>query len=73
MRMLILPAEIAEAVTGPTANGAELLPRPLADGTFALPVRVLMDPKHQQHHEVLRWLPLRESEDCDWMPDPEEG
>lgn len=66
MRMLILDAETAAAVAGSTADGAALEPIPLADGTFALPARVLADPAHAAHHATLRDLPTREVAECAW-------
>jgi len=67
MLMLILTAELAEQVRGPTGHGAALEPRPLADGTFALPARVLADPAHAEHHATLRDLPTREAAECAWL------
>lgn len=67
MRMLILDAETATAVAGSTADGAALEPIPLADGTFALPARVLADPAHAERHAQLCGLPTREAAECAWL------
>ena len=70
MDMLILGPADAAAVTGPTADGAALQPRALADGDFALPARVLDDPAHAMHHALLSTMPTRPLADCVW-PDAE--
>lgn len=67
MLMLILTPAIADAVRGPTSNGATLDPRALADGTFALPTRVLDDPNHALHHALLATLPTRALAECVWL------
>ena len=66
MLVLILTPELAEQVRGSSAGGAALEPRPLADGTFALPARVLADPAHAERHATLRHLPTREAAECAW-------
>ena len=71
MLMLILDPVTAAAVTGPTANGAALAPRMLADGSYALPARVIDDPDHAQHHALLSTMPLRPLSECVWPPDEE--
>jgi hypothetical protein len=68
MRMLILEAATAAAVAGETELGAALAPVPLMGGGFALPVRVLSDPAHALHHQMLRGLPTRHADDCEWPP-----
>lgn len=65
--MIVLTAEQAEAVRGPTGPGAALDPVPLADGeTWALPPSVLSDPAHAQHHDTLAALPQREIAAEEW-------
>lgn len=66
MLMLILDVETAAAVAGATAGGAVLEPRPLADGFFALPERVLDDPHHAQHYELLESCARRPVDECFW-------
>lgn len=66
MLLLILTAEQAAAVRGETDRAA-LDPRPLADGSFALPERVLQDPSHAMHHVLLDVCPRRPLEDCVWL------
>jgi hypothetical protein len=66
MTMLVLDSATAAAVAGEDTAGHALRPRPLADGTFALPARVLADPAHARHHATLRKLPRREAVECDW-------
>lgn len=51
--MLILTAANANQVRGLTVRGHALAPRPLADGTFALPEAVLNDPYHAVHRDYL--------------------
>ena len=66
--MIILTAQQADDVRGPTSDGCALSPVPLADGvTFVLPETVLDDPAHQQHHEALALLPRREIEPEEWV------
>lgn len=72
MMMLILDPATAATVTGPTVNGAELEPRLLADGDFALPDRVLTDPNHAQHHALLATMPLRPLAECVWPEEEDE-
>lgn len=72
MEMLILPPAVADAVRGPTAAGAALDPRPLADGGFALPERVLADPDHAEHHALLAGLPRLPAADCIWLNDEDD-
>lgn len=71
MMMVILDPATAEAVRGTTANGAALDPRPLADGNFALPVRVLDDPNHAQHASMLAMMLVRDVGDYEWAIDDE--
>ncbi|TGP27881.1 hypothetical protein EN875_033030 [Mesorhizobium sp. M2D.F.Ca.ET.232.01.1.1] len=65
--MIILDAEQADHVRGPTANGAALEPRELPDGIFILPEAVLSDPNHAMHHDYLAALLTRD------IVIPEEG
>lgn len=58
--MIILTAEQADAVRGPTSPGAALDPIALVDGTFVLPIEVLADPAHQSKWADLNALPTRE-------------
>ncbi len=56
---LILTATQAQALAGPTADGAALAPMALADGmTFVLPQAVMSDPAHAPRHAALSALPL---------------
>lgn len=73
MMMIILDPANAEAVRGRTADGAALDPRPLADGTFALPECVLGDPAHIIWHTVLAAVPRRSLAECNWRYDEEEA
>lgn len=66
MDMLILDPGTADIVRGPTGPGAALEPRPLADGDFALPARVLEDPAHAEHHALLATMPRRPLAECVW-------
>ena len=57
--MLLLTAEEADQVRGPSAidPAAVLEPVALPDGRFALPATVLDDPAHEPYHEMLGGLP----------------
>jgi hypothetical protein len=57
--MLLLTAEQAALVRGPSANdpAAVLEPVALPDGRFAVPATVLDDPAHESFHEMLGSLP----------------
>ncbi|MBZ9975470.1 hypothetical protein [Mesorhizobium sp. BR-1-1-10] len=57
--MIILTAQQADHVRGPTGNGAALDPRELPDGVFILPEAVLTDPNHAMHHDFLAAMPTR--------------
>ena len=67
MMMIILDAATAAAVGGGSRNGAALDPRPLADGDFALPARVLDDAAHADHHALLSTMPTRPLAECVWL------
>jgi len=68
MQVLILDSATAQAVRKRSPlTGAALEPRPMADGTFALPARVLDDPAHKRHHARLRRLPTRLAAECAWL------
>lgn len=56
--MILLTVSEADQVRGPTAPNHALAPRELADGNFVLPVEVLDDPAHEQHHAFLNNLPI---------------
>lgn len=56
--MIILTASEANQVRGLTTKGHALAPRPLANGTFALPVAVLNDPAHASKWAFLNTLPI---------------
>lgn len=58
--MIILTAQQADQVRGPTTPGHSLDPVALTNGTFALPESVLTDHAHAQHHTMLELLPRRE-------------
>jgi hypothetical protein len=57
--MIVLTAEEATAVRGPSASveHAALMPVELEDGRYVLPVEVLDDPAHDEHHDMLVALP----------------
>ncbi len=57
MMILLTPTE-AEEVRGDTMPGHALRPIPLKSGDFILPVAVLDDPMHAEHHDFLNGLPL---------------
>jgi len=59
--MIILTAEQAGSITGPTSPTSALVPVPLADGvTWVLPVEVLSDPAHASRHAELVEFPQRD-------------
>lgn len=51
--MLILTSAVADQVRGLTVKGHALAPKPLADGTWALPEAVLNDPFHASKRDFL--------------------
>lgn len=68
--MIILTEPQAEQVAGPTSDGSELRPMPLANGTtYVLPPEVLADPAHAEHHAFLSTLPVRDILPEEW-PQP---
>lgn len=76
--MIILTANQADQVRGLTVKGHALAPRPLANGTFALPVSVLTDPAHAKRWALLKTLPIvadgsihkgTKASDSDWSYD----
>jgi hypothetical protein len=71
--MIILQPTEADQVRGLTVRGHALAPRPLADGTFALPEAVLTDPYHAVRKAFLSTLDLRLDSTinpADWEQDP---
>ena len=56
--MILLTVAEADQVRGPTAPMHALAPKELKDGDFVLPVEVLDDPAHEQHHAFLNTLPI---------------
>lgn len=60
MKFLILTEAQAAVVRGETTPGHALMPVPCKEG-WMLPVRVLDDPAHAQHHELLNSLPRVET------------
>ena len=68
--MLILTEAQAEAVRGPTSSFSALDPRPLTDGSFALPVAVLSDPAHAASQDALDGLPQRSVAAEEWAVEP---
>jgi hypothetical protein len=65
---IILTAEQAAAVAGPSAPHHVLEPRALSDGNYALPVAVLSDPAHREKWPELEDLPQRDLTDADFPP-----
>ena len=61
----LTPAQ-ADVVRGETSPGHWLMPVPLDDGTFMLPLRVLSDPAHAAVRDQLAALPQ-----VDYTPPPE--
>jgi hypothetical protein len=56
VELILLTANQAFEVRGPTSNGAALNPIPYNDG-FILETKVLSDPDHKQHWDFLAQLP----------------
>jgi hypothetical protein len=56
--MIILQDTDADQVRGQTTAGHALAPRPLNDGTFALPDACKTDPFHSDHAAFLATLPM---------------
>lgn len=69
-KYIILTAQQAAVVQGPTSQWSSLEPFLLADGvTYILPVEVLDDEFHAIHHEYLATLPVREVAPEEWPVD----
>lgn len=51
---LVMNAEAADAVRGESTPGHSLMPLPLTDGRFVLPVAVLNAPEHASKAEYLQ-------------------
>lgn len=66
--MIILTAQQADAVRGPTSNQAALMPVKLVGGAYVLPEEVLSDPNHKVHYDFLSPLPKREVLPSEWPP-----
>lgn len=58
--MIILTAEQADQIRGPTSPGNALDPVALIDGSYVLPEAVIDDPAHHARHAYLQLLPCRE-------------
>lgn len=56
--MILLTSAEADQVRGSTQSGHALEPIKLKSGDFVLPVAVLDDPAHAEHHDFLGDLPL---------------
>ncbi len=69
---VILNANQAGAVRGPTTPPAALEPIARQGGTFILPLAVLADPAHAMHHALLSGLPQLDSGSPDFPPAIEE-
>lgn len=65
--MIILTLDQVEDVVGASSPRASLDPRPLKDGTFALPERVLVDPNHFAKWPMLCALPKRNVGTDEWV------
>ena len=64
MRFLVLTDRDAMKVRGPS-----LQPRLVEENVYILPLSVLNDPVHAEHHEFLASLPQEERE----LPEEEDG
>lgn len=67
MIWLILTAEQADLVRVSANPAYALDPRPLADGTYALPARIINVPEHAAHRDLLAALPQREVVEGEWL------
>ena len=71
--LIILSESEAAMVAGPTTPGHALYPVPMADGRFALPLSVLVDPAHETRRDMLLFLPQEEIDPAvAWPPLPDE-
>lgn len=67
MTFIVLTEAQADHVRGPTGANAALAPVALASGTqWVLPVAVLSDPAHSEHHTYLSALTQRTVADNEW-------
>lgn len=72
MTFIILSSSQADHVRGSTGPESALAPVALASGTqWVVPVAVLSDPAHSEHHTYLSALTQRTVADNEW-PVPEE-
>lgn len=62
-RFIILTAQQADAVRGPTVSPAALNPIGRQGGVWILGEAVLWDPAHAMHHDVLAGLPQMDAAD----------
>lgn len=63
--MINLTLDEANEVKGYTSPMSALHPIALKDGTYVLPVEVLDDPAHAEHHDFLNTLPIIADPDPD--------
>lgn len=74
MTFIILTDAQADHVNGSTGPNSALAPAALASGTqWVLPVAVLSDPAHSEHHTYLSALTQRAVADNEWpaLEEPE--
>lgn len=66
---IVMSAAQAAGVAGTSTAGHALDPRPLADGRFALPTRVLRDPAHAAKHPALAGFAREGVDPADFVSD----
>lgn len=66
---IVLTINDANQVRMLTRKGHACAPVPLKNGTLILPVELLMDPNHVEHHDFLATLPQRSDVWSDEMAD----
>lgn len=72
MIVLVLTEGQADAVRGPSASGlAALDPRDIGEGRWILPLAVLSDPEHIEHHLLLQQCETGPAENV--IPPDDEG
>lgn len=72
MRLIVLTEAEADAVRGPTLQPRLVDTGPYA-GSFILPPRVIEDPAHAQHHDLLASLPQADIDPAKAWPAPEDA
>ncbi|GAB5469630.1 MAG: hypothetical protein Kilf2KO_26600 [Rhodospirillales bacterium] len=66
LKMIVMTAQQAAAVSGTSSPGAALEPRPLKDGRYAVNLGVCLDPAHASKQALLAAYPVEDVADSDF-------